>query len=587
MPEQGLSQNSYHWRIHDAVPPQGLERLLERFPALESVSGVRVLKTNHFRTVFHVPAAEVPLLAELAPGGCIAKVYRYTSRWDRIRYRWIRHRAGQEWHALQRFRDLGLPTARPIALVERREGRTLVGGGLVASYLAGTSTLVEALHAILEAADPGGGRGADSGLPPAAAALLERAGKLVRALHDKGVWHRDLHSGNVLCEPDGPLHLIDLHTCVFLPRLARWQRRAGFAKLVHSLRLTVPPGGLRLLLEAYGPEGLERGRDVERVERRLFSQVERIHSKRIRSRSKRCFLPSTLFAVERKAGIRLYHQRRLPEGTLEPLWSTDPPRDCLKRSAEGWVAAVRLEGEALCVKHRRYTILEGLQSLFESHRLRRAYAAGHALRVRGIATPRVIALRERRVLGMAREAHLVTEWIEDAAPLDEHVLREYWGKKATGAAARRKRILATAVGAYLRTLHDAGFSPHDLAPQNLLVSRRALESAEEKGESGGPLLLLADLDHIYLWKPLLRRGRLGNLASIGNLPEGHVSTADRLRALHAYAREDSEYRDRGWIAALRARLLEEHLRVLETLGRRDGARWAAPADRDAVGREAP
>ncbi|MBI4602210.1 MAG: hypothetical protein HY721_09640, partial [Planctomycetes bacterium] len=90
-------------------------------------------------------------------------------------------------------------------------------------------------------------------------------------------------------------------------------------------------------------------------------------------------------------------------------------------------------------------------------------------------------------------------------------------------------------------------------------------------------ILLVDLDHLYLWKPLSHRGRLKNLAQAANLPEGHVSTADRLRALKAYAAGDATYRSRPWIRALRARLLREHRRVLESLCRGELERSAAPS----------
>jgi tRNA A-37 threonylcarbamoyl transferase component Bud32 len=411
------------------------------------------------------------------------------------------------------------------------------------------------------------------GKPEAARALLERVGRLVREMHDRGVWHRDLHSGNILAARDGDgLYLIDLHTCVFQRRLARWQRRGGAAKLIQSLRSTLPLEELRILIQAYGPEALAARGTIESAERMLLEKAERLERKRVKSRSKRCFLPSTQFAVTRSARVRLYHLRKHAASELEPLWREDPPGKLLKASRRGWVAAAKIGPIGVCVKRRRYSVLEGLQALFESHRLRRAYAGGHALAVRGISTPRVIALRERRRFGLVREAHLVTELIEDVAPLDELLFTTWWGHRIDREAARQKHALARSVGELVRAVHDANLYPHDFSPQNVLVRRSALASPQ--GDST-PVALLTDLDHLYLWQRLTKRGRMRNLAEVANLPEGHVTTADRLRGLKAYARGDAEYLGSVWIRALRTRILDEHFQVLENLGRRELVRAQA------------
>lgn len=543
--------NGYRWEV-SASAPGTIERLLERFPALEGLPGVRVLKSNHFRTVFHVPDRD-------SSGASIAKVYRYTSGWDRLRYRVMAHRALQEWTALERFRDLGLPTARALAVADLRRGGTLEGGGLFTSYLGGTDALHERVRTFLT-----------QGNPAAAHGLLARAGKLVREMHDCGVWHRDLHSGNILAERDGDgLFVIDLHTCFFLSKLARWQRRGGVAKLIQSLRGALSLSDIRVLIQAYGPEALTRGGGLEKAERLLFRKVEKLQRKRLKSRSKRCFLPSTQFAVTRSAGVRVFHRRNHPAVELEPLWQVDPPGRLLKASKQGWVAVASLGDGPACVKHRRYSLFEGLQALVESHRLRRAYAGGHALAVRGIPTPQVIALRERRRFGLVREAHLVTEWIEGSAPLDEILFAACWGKDACREAAREKRALAKAVGELVRAVHDADLYPHDFSPQNVIV-RRAASNEPQSGPAS--FVLLTDLDHLYLWQRLSPRGRARNLAEIANLPEGHVTTADRLRGLKAYARGEAQYFCAGWIRSLRAKVLAEHFQVLEHRGRQDLAR---------------
>ena len=573
-PSECVVRNGYEWSLDASIRLESLERILEAFPHLERLEGVKVLKSNHFRTVFHVPPHLISLKggqeeSSVLQDGLIAKAYRYTSPWDRFRYLWMRHRAEQERFALERFSKLGLPAPRWIAVAQMRRFGVIESAGLLLSFLPGAAPVLGALGpAELRGTDAESGA---ASRPLDRVELLQRVGKLVRLLHDRGVWHRDLHAANVLFSPkEDALYFIDLHSSIFFKRTARWQRWGGLVKLLHSLRGVVPPPDLYKLVEAYGAEALVPGQDMRGVERRLAERIEKLERKRILSRSKRCFLPSTRFAVERARGVRLYRLRAWSAEELDPLWADRPPGTELKRSTRGWVSSVVLGGRAVCVKYRRYSLIESLRSLVEGHRLRRAYAGGHSLWVRGIPTAQVIALRERAVLGCVREAHLVTEFQEGATPLDKFLLREYWGKPGADARlARRKHLIARAVGAFVRSIHDAGLSLHDLSPQNILVLERALPESPPKGSSDGTeFLLLVDLDHLYPWKPVTRRAKRKNLAQVANFPEGHVSAADLLRGLEAYARGDAELLSAGVRSSLWAALLDEHLEVLSRLSRR-------------------
>lgn len=609
-PSPLLARGTHTWTLAAGVAQEALGPILRAFPGLEALPEARVLKTNHFRTVYHVLTnadggadggtgkgidGDVDGridqgLHHLAPGGLIAKVYRYTSRWDRLRYRVIPPRARQEWNALERFAALGLPTARAVGVAEeRREGR-LVGGGLLLTYLPDTVTLSERLaelHAAAAGADSSRRSVApdaplaretpkDRGTPEPEEApgrdLLERAGRLVRALHDHGVWHRDLHAGNILVRrADEALFLIDLHTCVFQRRLWQWQRRGGLAKLLHSLRSGLAPAALRSLVAAYGADALGDGADEASVFKRLLEGVERVQARRVRSRTRRCFLPSSRFGLVRGRGWRLHHLRTWSPARLETLWRSEPPLGAWKVSPRGWVAPVQSAGVKVCVKHRRLSFLEGLRSLLEGHRLRRAYAGGHALWVRGIATPQVIAFLERRAFGLVREAFLATELAADAISLPALLEEELLGQAAIPRPlARQKRRLAREVGQLLRRLHTADLCLHDLSPQNILVRR---DSWKAVGDGGAlePLVELCDLDHLYLWKRPSRARRAKNLAAAGNLPEGHVFVTDRLRALRAYWGGE-EARLRESLPEIAGRLIDETRRVLER-------RWQAEMDR--------
>ena len=388
----------HRWRLREPALEEELQAILHQFPDMRALPGARVLRDNDVRTVCHVPAGGRPPPS----AGFLVKVYRYTSRWDRFRCRFQRPRAEQEWYALERFRELGIPTAIPLAITETRRGKTITGGGLIARYLTGTSPLSERLSP--RTAGP---------LPEASRELLVQTGQLVRRMQDLGVWHRDLHAGNILVGNAGnSLYIVDLHTCLFLPRLTRWQRRKGVVELLFSLRASVPPESHRILLDAYEATGPSSAGVLALTGPQLRKSLDALHRKWLTSRARKCFSPSSRFVVARTRGLRLYHLRQWCAEALRGLWSVEPIGRVLETSTAGWIGVVQLGVAPVRVEFRRYTFLEGLCGLLTKHPLRRSYAARHALWVRKESACRVIALRERTVLGLVREAHLVTDPVD-------------------------------------------------------------------------------------------------------------------------------------------------------------------------------
>jgi Ser/Thr protein kinase RdoA (MazF antagonist) len=121
-----------------------------------------------------------------------------------------------------RLLALGIGTPRPLAAVEVRWGRALLASFYCCAFVA---TFREA-------------RSLKSLEAPDRTALLELLGRFIGRLHESGVLHRDLTSGNVLLipDPDKPagvtFQLVDLNRM----RFGRVSVRAGLANLA-QLRL--------------------------------------------------------------------------------------------------------------------------------------------------------------------------------------------------------------------------------------------------------------------------------------------------------------------------------------------------------------
>jgi tRNA A-37 threonylcarbamoyl transferase component Bud32 len=277
-----------------SLPGQGV---LEHIEELETLPGATRLKRTTVRSVYRVEGGHGPPL--------IVKVFRAPSWRRRFKERYLRSQAGREWAALRRLGAMGVAVSRAVAL-----GRPADRRGEVQAYL------------IVEAAPDAAGANvhlkALEREPKRLGAFARRLGEFVRRLHDAGVRHDDLHSGNILVQPDAAtgeerLLVIDLQRVRVGRRPGARHRAWEVARLLRTLRGgRASAAGIRAaFLEAYcgaEPRLREERLSPEAVERLM----ERQRARRLRSRARRCLRDSSGFAVETAGERRVYRSRAWP-----------------------------------------------------------------------------------------------------------------------------------------------------------------------------------------------------------------------------------------------------------------------------------
>lgn len=204
------------------------------------------------------------------PGGRhLVKLYRSGggARWlrDRLKRTIGLGAAQREWRGLTRFAEARIPVPRALGLADTADG-----------------------DAVLVTESVSGGTLRDRLVPPAPGrrALLRRVADLVAALHRAGFVHGDLHPGNIVIGPDGPV-LVDLQ------RASRTRPGSGrqlndLGLLDYSLRqLDVSRSDrLRVLCCALSVEGLPR-RERRAVLLRAIRAAERTGTRQTRIRARR------------------------------------------------------------------------------------------------------------------------------------------------------------------------------------------------------------------------------------------------------------------------------------------------------------
>lgn len=327
------------------------------------------------------------------------------------------------------------------------------------------------------------------GLDPALAlALVER-------LHEHGVFHADLHAGNVLAHPaTGELRLVDIDKLSFRagPAGGRPADRDAMLAFLHiSFPLPLPPG-LRAL--------------SARCRRDLLAD-----------RSWRCLRHNREFAPRRAGGLP-WHTRPalLTPAAAQVLDAPDRFLDLRARVLKQGQTSTVGAGDGLVLK--RFNLRKPfnlLKDLARRSRALRGFRQAYHLELAGLPTARVVAAAERRVLGLLLRSYLLMEEIPDATMLRRHLREGH----------RPGPALLRAAAALVARLHEEGFTHGDLNERNLLLT------------PSGQLFLI-DLDALHYAGTVSDDAAARDLRRLGADAARHaqVTPADRQLFLRAYCR---------------------------------------------------
>jgi len=393
-----------------------VEALAGELADLSRLPGAQCVKENRVRSVWRIP---------LGTRCVYLKCHRVRGVGQSLKYLFAAPRALAEWRAAHGLRACGIAAAPPLAVGLRRRGPWLVEGIFIAEEVGGEPFAKALAHA----------RESSAG-DAAVRAWVEDLLALHARLETRAVFHPDLHGGNLIAradDPDARLVLVDLHAVRLLGRLGRglplWRRRMR-TKLAFSLWKLLDRSAFEHALQQLAPG----------AEARLLAGIRARERRRLRSRSRRCVVPSSAFRRERSGAWRGWRRREVPAPDVLALvasGASGPQRLCV-------------DGELrkVCVWRRAWP------AWF------REWKGLHALRVRGVPAPRAHACLSRRRLFALREAVLVTEDVEDLQPL-----------AGEGAEAPPAPLLDAAMGTAQR-LHAHGLSAR---PERLRVRVRFSE----------------------------------------------------------------------------------------------------------------
>jgi tRNA A-37 threonylcarbamoyl transferase component Bud32 len=243
-------------------------------------------------------------------------------------------------------------------------------------------------------------------------AVLGDALGAIAQLHSKGLWQEDLHLDNLL-RHGGQLYLIDgAGICAETAGepLSRQKVLENLGVFFAQLPKALEPFTEELLVYYLLSNG-EHALPLEALQK----QIDKVRAWRLRDYLIKVGRECTLFAVQRGA-FALRAIRREEEAAMAPvLEQADALLDqghLYKTGGAASVGKVDVAGRQLVIK--RYNIknfAHWLKRFWRPSRAWHSWREGNRLAFLGIATPKPLAVLEKRFLWLRSRAYLITEYL--------------------------------------------------------------------------------------------------------------------------------------------------------------------------------
>lgn len=243
-------------------------------------------------------------------------------------------------------------------------------------------------------------------------AVLAEALTAVAQMHSKGLWQSDLHLDNLL-RHGGKLYLIDgagIHAETAGQPLSRDKVLENLGVFFAQLPKSLEPFTEELLVY-YLLSNAEHALPLEALQK----QVDKVRSWRLKDFLVKVGRECSLFSVQRTAFVLRAIRREEQAAMLPVLEQADALLDqghLYKTGGAASVGKVEVAGRTLVVK--RYNIkgfAHWLKRFWRPSRAWHSWREGNRLTFLGIATPKPLALLEKRFFWLRSRAYLITEYL--------------------------------------------------------------------------------------------------------------------------------------------------------------------------------
>ena len=462
------------------------------------------------------------------PGGhaLFIKKFRVKNWNGRLKHLLLASTAMKEWDVSLALWQKGVKIPTPVGVMEKTRWRFLDESLYVSEAIEGAQSLMDSFVERFGKGDLKGGEEKRR--------IARLLGDTVRHIHDKGLFHADLHAGNFLIKKTGEteLYLIDLHRARVRKNLSGRQRLWDIAHLFYSLNSILDRGDKGIFLQAYGGNGkpFEAFEPFLMSVERLVHKLKRRHQKRW---VKRCLRESSLFTSHRWEGYGVYRRRDVfREALLEMIDAhrktmENYPLRLLKNSPQIVVSMVEIprgSSRRTCVKQFRYvTVWSKIKECFRYSKGKVSWVAANELFRQRISDLKPLAYVEKRRLGFLKESFFIMESPTDYLGMDQYLIKSF-GNGRSGYLVSKERAFIRQFARWMGCLHQSGIYHRDLKTCNILVREKP----------GGWSFSLIDLEDVIQGAEIGIEKILRNMVQINSSVPGFFRYGDRIRFLKGY-----------------------------------------------------
>ena len=450
----------------------------------------------------------------LTKGGRIFVKRDRTKGWlESLKYLFFPSKGRKEWLNANQLRERNLSIPNPLGWMEK----THLGFVKESYYL---SEAIGSGISIIDSVQSG------------EKVAVDTLAKEVKAFHDSGLFHKDLHAGNLLWNGES-FFLTDLHRAKILRSLSSHHRLWNLSQLFHSLRSQWGRGDQMRFIETYF-EG--KPVDLQRKEahlQKILFLMDRLQKRQWKSRTKRCLKESTEFSVKKEKGVTTYHRRDFSVGRSKKMIKEhlslvkERPSTLVKSSSKIAVSLLKNGEKRICVKQFRYPCFQGrFKERFRRSKGLKSWIAGNGLRIRGILVPEALAFVEiRDGLGL-KESFFLMGTSDSGQEMDRYILKGFKNLQ-------EKRLFIKAFAQWFSHFHKLNLYHKDMKTCNILVSK-----------SGGAWdFHLLDLEDVRLDEKVGEKRLFKNLLQLNTSIPKTITRTDRLRFFKEYIQHQPVIRD--------------------------------------------
>ncbi len=519
------------WIVNEGFQGVLPSHTLNQVINLEGIREHKMVRTLPSRTVRYLKPSspEIPAL--------YLKEYHLPNFLDGIKNLFLSP-AEREWYIAHKITKKDVPTFTPLAVGKIRRFGLLKKNYLISKSIDGAKPLKEYMPD--DYPNQAGSNVTDK------ISAIESLAQFVKNLHQKGIFHQDFHSGNILIGKDdkGNIHfyLMDLHRVKLQSKLSDRQRVQNLASLNTGFYQTTRKTEKLRFLKTYLNGDRRWEANYPHFTRLIEATTDKMMKKMWHKRDKRCLKSNKYFVPFKSDTFKGFINRDFYSPELLDLLHnpdrsfTESLSTVIKDSntTSSCFMPLEIAGKTVELHIKRFNyqnIPYTLKNLFRTSRGKRVWKVAHGLLLRNIPTPLPVAFLEQRKGRLLIKSFFITKKIDQSLPLIS-LFQKGTVNSPDEISKIRNEILQQGA-CILRRMHERGVCHGDLKASNILVQKKA--GQKEK-------LYLADLDSARVKKSVKEEDKIRDLARLNAslLDTRAVSTPERLRLLQYYLRQTGD-----------------------------------------------